>query len=597
VLMNAHHEPSSFRLPGEGAAATWTLELDTADPERAPGGAFSGEYPMAGRSLVVLRQPLAEKAVRDAAGARERAVRREALRRRRRAGVLVPLFSIRTGTGWGLGEIPDLGRFAGWAGKAGFSVIEILPVNETSGLDASPYAAASAFAIDPAYLALDECEDFVAAGGRAALPPELQAHLRRVAAAPRVDWPSVRRLKQAGIALAFERFRREEWARNTRRARELGDFMRAHTSWLDDHALFRAWHDRFAKSWLDWPADARDRDPGALARLRAEHPDDILRTNWVQWQLDRQWRNARRAASAAGVELMGDFPFVVGVDSSDVWAHRTLFRTDLHVGTPPEPGAPEGQDWGLPVYDWEAMARDGFAWLRERANRAASLYSLYRVDHAMGFYRTYYRSADGRETGFLPADENEQVQLGETLMRLQGHRAEVIAEDLGVLPTYLRPSLEKLRVPGYRVLRWEKDGDAFRDPAAWPESSVATNATHDTETTAVWFEALAPEERAHLREVPGLAELPAEGPFDARARDLLLRVVYNAPSTLALVTFQDATGTRERINNPAKNDGVNWTYRIAQPLDALLADQATIDRLGRLSVETGRQARPPAKNR
>src|SRR5579863_1451021 len=290
---------------------------------------------------------------------------------------------------------------------------------------------------------------------------------------------------------------------------------------------------------------------------------------------------------------MGDFPFVVGVDSSDVWAHRALFRTDLHVGTPPEPGAPDGQDWGLPLYDWAAMACDGFAWLRERANRAASLYSLYRIDHAMGLYRTYYRSADGRERGFTPADENDQIQQGETLMRLQGHRVEIIAEDLGIVPPYLRPSLEKLRVPGYRVLRWEKDGETFRDPATWPESSVATNATHDTDTTAAWFDALRLEERAHLREVPGLAELPLEGPFDDRARDLLLRVVYNAPSTLALVTFQDAVGSRERINNPGKNHGVNWTYRIAPTLDQLLADGSTIERLARLAVETGRRARPP----
>jgi glycogen operon protein len=592
VLMNAHHEPLAFRLPAQDEptdAGKWLVEIDTADPERAPGAECGGEYQMQGRSLAVLRRPLEAAAVREAAAAPERVGRREAARRRRRAGVVVPLFSIRTASGWGVGEVPDLGRFAEWTAQAGFSVLQLLPINEITGPDASPYAAASAFAIDPVYLALDECEDFRAAGGRDALAPEHRARLAELATAPLVDWEGVRRVKQAGITLAFERFLRDEWAKGTPRARELGEFMKIHPGWLDDHALFRVWHDQFKAGWPDWPSWARERNPGAIARLRDERGNDILRVKWTQWQLDRQWRSARRAASRAGVELMGDLPFVVGVDSSDVWAHRGLFRTDVHVGTPPEEGAPDGQDWGLPVYDWAAMSRDRFAWLRERATRGGALFSLYRVDHAMGFYRTYFRSVDGRERGFTPPDEPEQLQLGEELMRLFGQWAEVVAEDLGAVPPFLRPSLEKLRVPGYRVLRWEKDGDKFRDPGSWPESSLATNATHDTDTTAEWFEGLDPEERKALREVPGLGELSDSGPFDDKARDLFLRVIYSAPSTLALVTLQDAMGTRERINTPGKADAANWRTRAARSVEELLADTATTERLARLAAETGRK--------
>jgi glycogen operon protein len=594
VLMNAHHEEVSFRLPGEGAAGTWSLEIDTAAPEREAGGSFTGEYKMMARSLVVMRQPLEAAAVREAATAPARAVRREAARRRRRAGVLVPLFSIRTSAGWGLGEVPDLGRFAAWAGKAGFSVLQILPVNDTSGAaDASPYAAASAFAIDPVYLSLDECEDFTAAGGRDALAPELKDLLTNARAAPLVDWKAARWLKRAGIALAFDRFLRDEWRQDTPRAHELAQFVKLHRGWLDDYALYRVWHDKYGCGWFDWPSGARDRNPSALARLREEHGDDHLRVLWTQWQLDRQWRAARRAASAAGVELMGDLPFVVGLDSADVWAHRELFRTDRHVGTPPENGD-GGQDWGLPVYDWDVLEREGFSWIRERATRAGALYSLYRIDHVTGYYRTYFRSVDGLEKGFTPPDEHEQVELGETLVRLFGQWAEVVAEDLGSVPSFLRPSLEKLRVPGYRVLRWEKDGDAFRDPASWPESSVATCASHDTEMTAEWYEGLTADERERLRAVPGLAELGAGTKFDERVRDLFLRVVYSAPSTLALVTLQDALGTRERINVPGKADAANWRYRSARSVEELLADAETTERLARLAAETSRKAAPRA---
>jgi 4-alpha-glucanotransferase len=427
-----------------------------------------------------------------------------------------------------------------------------------------------------------------ALGGRGGLPPELAALLEVVVSAPAVDWSAVRRLKQSAISLAFEHFAREEWAKRTLRARELAEFSNVNRGWLDDHALFRAWHDKYQAGWPDWPAVARDRDPGALDRLRRKQADAILRVKWTQWQLDRQWRAARREAAAVGVELMGELPFVVGPDSSDVWAHRHLFRTDLHVAAPPADPSSEVQDWGLPVYDWGALASDRFAWLRERATRAGALFSLYRIDHAVGFYRTYFRSLDGRTSGFSPADEPEQLQLGETLMRLMGHWAEVVAEDLGAMPDFLRPSLEKLGVPGYRVLRWEKDGDTYREPGSWPESSVATNGTHDTETTAAWFDGLDRDERERLRKVPGLGGLDPDRGFDDRARDLLLRAIYNAPSTLALVPLQDALGTRERINVPGTADEANWTYR-APSVEDLLQDCEATERLARLAVETGRR--------
>jgi glycogen operon protein len=593
VLMNPHFEPIAFRLPGEGASGTWYVELDTADPDRVPGGECVGDYKMTARSLVALRQPLPPKVAREAAVAPARVGKREAARRRRRAGVVIPLFSIRSSasSGWGLGEVPDVARFASWAAKAGFSVVQLLPVGETSGADPSPYGASSAFAIDPVYLSLDECRDFMAAGGRSALPRELQELLGQVAASAHVDWAGARRLKQAGIQLAFAHFLRAEWSKDTQPARDFAQFMRAQAHWLDDHALYRVFHDRFGRSWLDWPPEARDRDPGAIAALRREARDDILRVKWTQWQLDGQWRAARRAAAAEGVELMGDLPFVVGTDSADVWAHREIFRTDLHVGTPPEEGAPEGQDWGLPAYDWSTMARDRFAWIRERSMRSGALYGMYRIDHVMGFYRTFYRSVDGRAKGFLPPNEHEQIQQGEALMRLMGQWAEVVAEDLGYVPTYLRPSLERLGIPGYKVLRWEKDGDAYRDPSSWPETSVSTGSTHDTDTVADWFDGLPPEQRDRLRQVPGLAELGDT--FDDRARDLLLKVIYEAPSALALVTFQDALGTRDRINVPGTVDAKNWTYRASrsETVEALLADRATTERLARLAAGSGREPR------
>jgi 4-alpha-glucanotransferase len=426
------------------------------------------------------------------------------------------------------------------------------------------------------------------------LPAEQQEKLAGLGLATSVEWASVRALKRTAIDLAFARFQRDEWRRGTARARQLTAFMRDHRAWLDDYALFAVEHDRQGTSWLDWSPPARDRDPATIDRWRDERRDELLKVSWVQWQLDEQWRQARRQASAVGVNLMGDLPFVSGFDSADVWANRSIFHLDRRLGAPPDPGAPEGQDWGLPVYDWEALRRSDHGWIRARATRAGQLFSLFRIDHAIGFYRTYFRSADGKTSGFSPADEAAQLRQGDTLMRRMSRFGEAVAEDLGAPPPFLRPSLEHLSIPGYRVLRWEREGDAYRDPASWPEASVATNGTHDTDSTAAWYDGLQTAERERLRALPGLAELDPDRPFDDRARDLLLRAIYAAPSTLTLIPFQDALGTRERINVPGSVGGANWSVRLPKTIEELEADTATTLRLSRLAAETGR---PPARRK
>src|SRR5919198_5715170 len=210
-------------------------------------------------------------------------------RRMRQAGVLIPLFSIRSPSGWGLGEIPDLVPFARWAGSAGFSVIQVLPVHEASRGQSSPYAALTAFAIDPVYMAIDALEDFEAAGGRDALSPEEREEVAALRAVPAGPWPRVRALKARALELAFGAFVENEWRRQSSRARALERFTREHAPWLDEYALFVALHDRHGgRAWTDWAPPLRDRDPDALAGARTELSDRILYHAWLQWQLDEQ---------------------------------------------------------------------------------------------------------------------------------------------------------------------------------------------------------------------------------------------------------------------------------------------------------------------
>jgi 4-alpha-glucanotransferase len=496
----------------------------------------------------------------------------------RQAGLLLPLFSARVPGSWGVGEIPDLVPLATYARAAGFSAVQVLPVNEVSRGQNSPYGALSAFAIDPAYASLAAMPDFAAAGGRAALEPADREEIARLDEARAIAWHRVRVVKDRALDLAFRSFLEKEWQPRTPRATELAAFCEEVAPWLDDYALFVALHDDvFAgRPWTTWPAPLRDRDPAALDQAREELSERILYYSWLQWQLDVQWRAARAATDALGVELWGDLPFMVAPDSADVWARVGEFRLDARVGVPPDAFSATGQDWGLPVFRWDVMEKNGFAWMTERARRSAELYGAYRVDHVVGLYRTYYRPDDGGPAAFIPAEEPAQVKNGETMMRIFSKGARVIAEDLGVVPGFVRRSLASLGIPGYRVLRWEKDDTVFRDPAAWPTVSVATTGTHDTESSADWYDQLDEKERKAFLEIPGLAALKARAPatFDDGVRDAILELVYTSGSEFCLVPFQDAVGSRERTNTPGTVNDQNWSYRLPAPVAELAKDPA-----------------------
>jgi 4-alpha-glucanotransferase len=517
----------------------------------------------------------------------------------RRAGVTLPLFSLRGERDWGVGEIPDLGSFAPWARDAGLSVVQLLPVSEPSLGQSSPYAALTAFAIDPAFASLAEMEDFRTAGGEEALPSAARKALAKARAAKEVRWEQVRIAKEAALELAYRSFAERERSPGSARARQLAEFSRREGGWLGDYALFRALKQAHGGvSWTDWPSAVRDREPAALERAREKHRERVRYYEWLQWQLDRQWHAARAVSEKAGVTLMGDLPFMVATDSADVWARQGEFRIDASVGVPPDAFSADGQDWGLPVYRWSVMAKNGYAWMRDRARRAAELFGLYRVDHVVGLYRTYFRPLDGGERAFVPSEVGDQLALGEAVMTIlkrgggdDAGADHVIAEDLGVVPEFVRESLTALGVPGYRVLRWEKDGEAYRDPRTFPALSVATTGTHDTDSLADWWETLPSVERTSLLALPDLAPLWAKAPvdFDDAVRDALLALAYHAGSDLVLVPFPDLFGLRDRINTPATVNDVNWTWRMPRSIALLRADRAAAKRLAGLARESRRR--------
>jgi 4-alpha-glucanotransferase len=503
----------------------------------------------------------------------------------RHAGLLVPLFSMPSAASWGIGEIADIPLAAAWLRAAGMDLLQLLPVNEMTGADCSPYSAMTAMAVDPIFISLREVEDFEALGGEAALPAGDRDRLAAVRCARAVRYHEVRDLKVTALRAAFERFEETEWQRQTERAAALRAFQQRESWWLDAYSLFRALHAREeGRAWSDWPAPLRNRETGALGAAGAELARERRYYEYLQWLADRQWSRARAACGDVG--LFGDFPFMVSGDSADVWARQAEFRLDASVGTPPDAFSAEGQNWGLPVYRWDVMKAGGYEWLRQRARRSARLFDGYRVDHVVGFYRTYIRPNDGGEPYFSPRGMRAQRALGERLLGIfREPDVFIIAEDLGTVPDFVRTSLARRHVPGYKVLRWERewkvDGEPFRDPAAYAAESVATSGTHDTPTLAGWWNEAGADERRAVAALPGLRALPADfatAPFGPAIRDTFLDALYGASSNLLLLPIQDVFGWPDQINVPGTVGGDNWTWRLPWPVERLAEEPEAVER-------------------
>ncbi|HSC28010.1 MAG TPA: 4-alpha-glucanotransferase [Vicinamibacterales bacterium] len=501
----------------------------------------------------------------------------------RHAGILVPLFSIPSRRAWGIGEIPDLVHLGHWMEAAGLDFVQLLPVNEMQEGEHSPYSALSAMAIDPVFIALDDVPDFVEPGAESVLTVDQRSRLAAARAAAAVDYPIVRDVKGRALRAGFARFLGHEWAAGSPRAVEFRTFRARERWWLADYSLFRALHDENGgRHWQDWEPSVRDRDPVALSHARGRLSEEILYFDYIQWLAQQQWQRVRRLLAPVGI--FGDFPFMVSGNSADVWARQDEFRLDATVGVPPDAFSETGQDWGLPVYRWDAIAAGGYQWLRQRTRRCVELYDGFRIDHLVGFYRTFVRERDGTRS-FVPDAEPTQRSQGERLLDLfRAHGSFVIAEDLGTVPDFVRESMEGLGVPGMKVLRWEREweqpGRPFRDPAGYPAISVATSGTHDTEPMAEWWDSADLAERQLVLELPALARsgCRAEEPYSARIRDALLEVLFNARSTLVLLAVQDVFGWRDRINIPASIGEQNWTWRLPWPVEDLLVNGEAVER-------------------
>ncbi len=493
----------------------------------------------------------------------------------RSAGILIPLFSLRTADDFGRGEIAQMKPMIDFAISIGHRVIQLLPLDETAPSEASPYAALTLFGLDPLYISAGE----IGGIGKMAM-----RRARKLAgdAARRIPRERYVSLKRELLERAFETFASRARAKERR---ALDDFIQENSYWIHDYALFRALKDHFGfRSWEEWPADLARREQGALASVRRELAQTIHKYSYLQFLAHEQWKSVREYARERGAYIGGDLAFSPGRDSDVVWANQESFDLTRSIGTPPDAFSATGQRWGLPMPNWAAMRADGFALWRSRARHGRTLYDMVRIDHVVGLYRTFsFGSDDLEEKGkFAPEDEKEQHAQGEAVLRAIKEEAgdmQLIAEDLGTVPPWVRKSLTELAIPGYKVMQWERAWDApeqpFTNPAEYPELSLATTGTHDTEALTIWWREQPIEERARLVKAFHLdGRVNVRAPLGMPVLNEILRVLYAAPSMVTVLPIQDLFGWCARINLPGTVSESNWTYRLPIPLERMTTSHA-----------------------
>jgi 4-alpha-glucanotransferase len=319
----------------------------------------------------------------------------------RLTGVAVPVSALRSGAGCGVGEYPDLVPLGTWAAGVGIDVIQLLPVNDT-GTNSSPYSALSAFALHPLYLRLDGVP------GATRYAAEIAAWRRRAGALPRLDYPGTLAFKLS-VLERIHRDRSAEIAADVDLAAWIGD-----NPWVRPYAAFRVLErQKEGAPWETWGEAASD--PEAAVRACWDGQPESCRFHaWVQREADTQLAAAARALEHMGVRLKGDLPILMSGQSADVWHERRLFDPSLRAGAPPDMYSAHGQMWGFPVYDWNAMAGDGYAWWKARLARASRFFHAFRIDHVLGFFRIWQVPAtesNGLLGWFDPAEACTRADL------------------------------------------------------------------------------------------------------------------------------------------------------------------------------------------
>jgi malto-oligosyltrehalose synthase/4-alpha-glucanotransferase len=472
----------------------------------------------------------------------------------RGAGVLLHITSLPGKYGSGsFGE--EAHKFVDFLKEANQKFWQILPFNPTGG-SFSPYSSSSAFAgnvnwIDPEYFF------------RKKLITKLPDRLPE---SDKSDFEASATIRKAVLSKAYKSF-----TRNFPRlmVKKYQDFCEAENYWLDDYALFEALREEFGKkSWIDWPDEIKRRNPRSLAAYHKKHGAIIGRVKFEQFIFNEQFLELKYYANSRGIKIIGDMPIYVSYESVDVWAHAHLFNlnNDLQMktvaGVPPDYFSNTGQLWNMPVYRWETMKSDGYAWWKKRINRNLSFCNMLRFDHFRGF-ASYWEVPFGESTAV-----NGQWIKGpgeEFFSELRGRFPEMpfIAEDLGDIDEDVHQLRDKFNLPGMKVLQFafgEDMPESFHIPHMHTPNSVVYTGTHDNNTIMGWYNTEIDKQHKN-----NIAEYLWQKVSTNHINEEFIRMAYSSVAKTVIIPIQDILGLDEaaRFNTPSQPEG-NWSWKIKE---------------------------------
>jgi 4-alpha-glucanotransferase len=472
----------------------------------------------------------------------------------RGSGILLHVTSLPST--YGIGDLgPSASAWIDRLHDAGQGWWQALPLGPT-GYGNSPYQSLSSFAgndllISPEYLIADgllRASDFEKRS-----PSNL------------VDYETVIPFKHQILEKAWTYFRAGE-GKDLRPAYE--EFCASQAHWLEDYALFRSLKEKFQEAYyLDWPAELVERRPNALARARQELADRIDQVRFAQFLLLRQADRLREYAHTKGVHLVGDLPCFVSPDYSDVWANPEFFLLDEHrrprfvAGVPPDYFSAQGQLWGNPVYNWDALRATGYGWCIDRLRALLDHVDVIRLDHFRGFAAAWHVPAGA------PTAQSGQWAPGPGAPLLEAMQKELgrlpfVAEDLGLITPDVNALRDEFNIPGTRVLQFAFDGrrDNPYLPNNFVPNTVVYTGTHDNATTREWYENLNEDQRHNVWSYFGRG--PGES---AEVAPALMRLAWSSVAALAIAPLQDLLnlGRGSRMNVPGQAGG-NWRWRVTE---------------------------------
>ncbi len=470
----------------------------------------------------------------------------------------------------------DARRFIDLLHDMGMSYWQLLPLTPPA-CGNSPYSSFTAFGGNPLLIDLE----WIAREG-------YLSDLSRNAGYPEdhVDFTAVTEHKMELLHQAGTVFLAQQ---ETDRRHEFHHFCDT-TPWLHDYALFMALKLRFhGKCWSKWPAEASRITTEAYQKYSEELGQEIGIQKYLQWQFSRQWRDLRSYANQRGISLIGDIPIFVAYDSADVWRHPELFQLDqqgkpmIVAGVPPDYFSADGQLWGNPHFDWDAMAQNGYQWWVERFRTTFELFDVVRVDHFRGFEAAWQIPAKAKTARNGVWIEGPGEHLFDALQAALGSLP-IIAEDLGVITPGVITLRDRYNFPGMKILQFAFEGGPTNVdlPHNHGRHCVVYTGTHDNDTTKGWYESVSDVVRGEMDAYLGTGSDDCVGS--------LMRAALMSVADTAIIPFQDLLklGSEARMNIPGTAFG-NWEWRFnwgMLPDDLAVTVRSQMERYGRAGGQT-----------